>query len=264
MVQRADSYKMKLTLMFSAQFADHILESPERTAEVRQWKASGHEIAAHHHSIFHGNWDGYTAVGRETALQQRIVGAQRSPMVSATLAEWGGQPEPYLGTLDDFMDHVRSLDADVQSGCANDEGFPRALPDGILFDTCSGYANFGSPGQTLQDDASADKGRNEYISVGKVNGITRKWLCHYQTVQPQRVAAAREVFRRMSAGVYGSVNHSTAREFLAFCSWIDFLHSRDPEGRLSRTVASVIDQKLLPEVELPAGCLVSRPLPGES
>ncbi|MFZ2603265.1 MAG: hypothetical protein WAX79_04600, partial [Candidatus Omnitrophota bacterium] len=72
MVKKANGYNIKLTLMFTAQCADYISERPERTTEFEKWKKHGHEIAAHHHSIYHANWDGYTNYTKEEAEAQRI------------------------------------------------------------------------------------------------------------------------------------------------------------------------------------------------
>jgi hypothetical protein len=128
----------------------------------------------------------------------------------------------------------------------NDENLKRALPDGIEFDTCSGFANFGDLGRRL-GDIVAEKGKNEYVSAGRVNGVARKWLCHFQTTKPERVQEAKRVFSSMRSGVYGSVNHSSPREQTAFFMWLEFLHSQDPDGRMCRTVSQVIEEKLLPE-----------------
>ncbi len=246
MIDKADGYGIRLTLMFSPPWADFILADDERMRELARWKEAGHEIAAHHHSIYHGNWDGYTAAGREEAEAARR-GRTRNP-------------EPYLGTLDEFLSRVRQLDPKVDCGCLNDEGDKDALPDGIVFDTCSGFANFGPPGRRLHDGLP-EKGVNEYVSVGTVGNISRKWLCHFQTTRVERVDGAKEAFSKMGTGVYGSVNHSSQREWSAFVAWLDFLHSRDPDGRRCRTVSEVIEQRLLPEKEIPSDVLHASPTP---
>lgn len=246
MVAKADGYGMRLTLMFSPPWADYILADAERTQELARWKSRGHEIAAHHHSIHHGNWDGYTAASREEAEAARRGRSQN--------------PEPYLGTLDEFLARVRRLDPKVDCGCMNDEGRKEALPDGIVFDTCSGFANFGEPGQRLRD-TEPEKGVNDYVSVGTVAGIRRKWLCHFQTTRQGRVDDAKRAFSKMSTGVYGSVNHSSQREWPAFLAWLDFLHEQDPDGRRCRTVSQVVEERLLPEKEIPEEVLHASPTP---
>ena len=87
-IAKADEYNIKLTLMFTAQWADYINSSPERKADLASWKKSGHEIAGHHHDIHHGLWDGYTNLPETEALKIR------SKM---------GKSESYRGTLTDYM-----------------------------------------------------------------------------------------------------------------------------------------------------------------
>jgi len=77
MIEKANKYNIKLTLMFTAQWADYISESSERLDDLESWKQQGHEIAAHHHSIYHGNWDGYTDYSREEAIKQRAKGKKK-------------------------------------------------------------------------------------------------------------------------------------------------------------------------------------------
>ncbi len=60
LVQTADEYGHKLTLEFQPQWAEYALENPDKLAQIRDWEADGHEIAAHHHGISHAAWDGYT------------------------------------------------------------------------------------------------------------------------------------------------------------------------------------------------------------
>ncbi|OYT26976.1 MAG: hypothetical protein B6U97_02615 [Candidatus Altiarchaeales archaeon ex4484_96] len=53
MVEKANQYNIKLTLMFSAQWADIISEDPKMMSEIKQWQSQGHEISSYHHSINH-------------------------------------------------------------------------------------------------------------------------------------------------------------------------------------------------------------------
>jgi len=234
MIAKADQYDIKLTLMFAAQWADHISESPERMAELESWKMQGHEIAAHHHSIYHGNWDGYTDYSEEEAEAQRI--------------EQGVEPEEYLGTLEDYTDKLKKLNQDVKSGCMNEEHDKRAMPEAIIYGTCSGFANCGEVGTRLSDRV-AEKGKNEYVLTGAVGGIVRKWLAHFQITTPERREAGGTVFSSMNAShVYGVITHSAAGVQEQECyKFLEFLHSVDPQGNRSRTVSEVIEQQLLPE-----------------
>ena len=252
MVAAADKYNIKLTLMFTAQYADYISSDKKRMSELKEWEKRGHEIAAHHHSIYHGNWDGYTNYSKEKAMEER---KRRLRTARRGLQR---KPEKYLGTLKDYIKRLKRINPKVKSGCMNEEADKNCMPDEIIYATCSGFANFGKPGRRLSDTV-AEKGKNEFVTVGKVNGIERKWLCHFQTTTPDRVSSAKKVFESMSSGVYGSVNHSSTRELGSFLLWLEFLHSKDPEGKFSRTVTEIIEQRLLPEKEIPQKLLTERP-----
>ena len=247
MIEQADKYNIKLTLMFAPQWADFIAEDSERMDLLAKWKKQGHEIAGHHHSIYHGNWDGYTNYPAEYALAER--------------ARHTARPEPYLGTLADFLRKLRKIEPTLQCGCMNDEFDKKELPEEIIFDTCSGFANFGPPGRRLGDGVAPEKGRNEYVSVGQFGGVKRRWLAHYQITTHERQKAAQGVFRAMSEGVYGVVTHSIQSQAVPYYEFLDFLHTEDPEGERSRTVSAVIRENLLPEKVLSDELLRAKNLP---
>lgn len=243
MIEKADQYDMKLTLMFTAQWVDYIAASEERMQDLEFWKKSGHEIGAHHHGLGHGNWDGYTDHIREETAQKRKMKVKNI--------------EPYLGDLDDYSEKIKILNPDIKSGCMNDEDDKRELPDQMVYDTCSGFANYGETGVREGDNVGGTKGINEFISVGAWNGITRKWLTHFQANNEERELKAEKVFSSMKSGVYGAVFHSMDMEKRSFDSYLEFLHTQDPKGEKSKTVNEIIEQGLLPEKKLTEDSLKS-------
>lgn len=60
MVDTATAYGVPLTLEFTPQWVEMILADENKLKRVRTWQEWGHEIAAHHHSIFHCFWDSLT------------------------------------------------------------------------------------------------------------------------------------------------------------------------------------------------------------
>ncbi len=230
MVAYADAYNVKLTIMFTAQWAKYVFADPTLLAEVQDWMENGHEIAAHHHSIYHGSWDGYTNFSPD------IVRAQVT------------RPRAYLGTLDDYIAALRQVNPNIQAGCVNDEQDKRVMPDAIIYDTCSGFSNVGVPGERNGDN-TPEKGVNHFVTVGTVNGTQRKWLTHYQ-VYHNPLAAFRTMMQ-MNGGVYGAVTHAAAGQDTPLYAFLDAVHEVDPEGALSRTVSEVMEEGLLPEVEVP-------------
>ena len=247
MVAKADDVNVKLTLMFTAQWADYIVESAPRHDEVRAWKAKGHEIAAHHHSVYHGNWDGYTDYTEAEAIAHRLKSTST--------------PESYIGTLDAYSARIALLDPDVVSGCMNDEPDMRELPKSILFDTCLGYANRGDDWFAEEDGANPEKGINEFVTIGQWAGVQRAWLAYYQITKPEKTTKAKATFDSMQEGVYGVVLHSSSFEAPELYSYLAFLQERDPGGTRSRTVREVIENAGLPTRTVPAEHLETKLTP---
>ncbi|MBU4174152.1 MAG: hypothetical protein KKE90_11760, partial [Actinobacteria bacterium] len=245
MIEKANQYNIKITLMFTPQWADYISESPQRMADLESWKQQGHEIAAHHHSIYHGNWDGYTDYSEEEAMAKRV--------------RRGGLVEPYLGTLTDYINKLKKINPKIHSGGVNDEPDKRCMPDEIIYDTCSGFANHGDPGRREGDGATPEKGKNEYVTVGTCQDIQRRWLTHYQITTPDKQDAARAVFHSMDSGVYGVVAHSVQSDAEEYYKFLEFLNSKDPTGVKSRTVTEVIEQGLIPERTISSDTLYASP-----
>jgi hypothetical protein len=239
-VAKADENHIKLTIMLAPQWATYLLAASDGPASLEAWKSAGHEIAAHHHSIYHpGTWDGYTAYPPAEAQAERQC--------------LGKVPEAHIGTLADFMTELRKLDPDIRSGCLNDEQDKNALPDAIAVDTCSGFSNTGAPG-TPSGDSGPSKGRNDYVTTGSWKGISRTWLTHYWSGAGE--AGAEQAFSALGPEqVYGVAFHSFEQEKDAFLAYIDFLHAKDPTGERSRTVSEVVDQNLLPEQSIDQGLL---------
>ena len=236
LVAKANKYNMKLTLMFTPQWADFIVNNSGRAADLKQWEKQDYEIAAHHHCIRHrGVWDGYTCLPKEEALQirRRI-----------------GRNETYLGDMKDYISELKKLNPDIHSGCLNDEGDKNILPDEIIYDTCSGYVNFGEPWSIRMLPRNAELGRNEFVSVGIVKGVERRWLNHSLIMDDETLENAKQAYSSMRLGVYGVVTHSVKIQAEKMIKFMDFLHSRDPKGEKCKTLSEMIESKLLPEKQI--------------
>jgi len=88
LVETADLYDIKLTLLFNPEWADYILQNPDKLSVLRNWEADGHEIGYHHHGPqAHGMnyWNGYT---NQIQYQNR---------------------QQYKGTIDDAMNLLTQL-----------------------------------------------------------------------------------------------------------------------------------------------------------
>ena len=237
-ITKADSYNIKLTLMFNPQWVDYIESSSSRVKDLQNWKQSGHEIAAHHHSIKHPNWNGYTNTPENEAIIFREK--LRDDHIS----------EEYLGTMNDFIKKLQEINPSINSGCV---GKFIDMPDEIIYDTCSGVGNVGYPGQELLDE-DTKKGINEYISSFMVNGIERKYLAHAQITTREALSEAKEIIESMdSTEIYGAVAHSIKNnpatgkgDATYILEYLDFLHEKDPQGSKSKTISEIIENELLP------------------
>ena len=110
--------------------------------------------------------------------------------------------ELWHGTWDGDESDIRRVDPD--SGAVLER---LEMPPGIFYGTCSGYANLGEPGSRLRDDVP-EKARSEFVSVGRVAGVERRWLTHYLVDSPEKVAAAEAVLAAL--GLFRRVTISPA------------------------------------------------------
>lgn len=232
MIEKANQYNIKLTLTFPAQWADYISESPERHADLELWKAQGHEIAAHHHSIYYENWDGYTDYSKEEAEDKRV--------------KLGKTPGEYIGTLKDFINKLNKINPNIKSGCVNDEYDKKEMTKEIIYETCSGFINYGEPGRR-ENASNPEKGRNEYITVGEYKDFQRKWVISYQIINEERQKPAEAVFNSTGSRIYGVDFHSTPNGAELYYAFLEFLHEKDTIGKKSRTVSEIIGQRVIPE-----------------
>jgi hypothetical protein len=113
-----------------------------------------------------------------------------------------------------------------------------------------GFTSFPGINEGLGNSANGirERGMNEVILVGRVNGIERKWLSFLPITTEKILNHAIKTFGRLdSRVVYGVSAQSLKEQAPFFYAYIDYLHSLDPEGLNSKTVASIIEKKLIPE-----------------
>jgi hypothetical protein len=233
LINIAHQRDIKLTMMFTAQWADYISADSLRLARLNQWVERGHEIAAHHHNVYHINWDGYTDYPAEGIKTMRQSIQPRK--------------ERFLGNLNTYVDRLLKINSALKTGCMNAELDKSEMPDKIVYDTSLGAANFGEGTKLLSDLGNPEKGINEFISVASYRGIERKWVTHFQINNNRDSGQAMRTMLRMQAGTYGVVMHSFKRQLSSFAAFIEFLYGIDPSASHSRTISEVIEQRLIPE-----------------
>ena len=105
LVQKADDYGFHLTLAFNPQWAEYILLDNEKINLVKQWQENGHEIAFHHHSIKHPDWNGYS--NDPNAVNN---------------------PTPFLGVVNTGLDIIKKLASPTNVTSAMIGGLPMDMP----------------------------------------------------------------------------------------------------------------------------------------
>ncbi len=120
LVDLSGEYNIKLTLSFTPQWAQYILDNNEALLQLNSWEEEGYEVAVHHHGVSHVTWDGYT---------------NAMPFKKRT---------DYKGDMNDLMSLVQSISTkQVLSGSMTDEDTD--WPAGLL------YRSYGNPKNKLQN-----------------------------------------------------------------------------------------------------------------
>ncbi len=73
MADSASFYGVPLTMEFSPQWVDMILSDQNKINLIRTWQQKGHEIAGHHHSIYHCMWDSLTNYPDDSIIANQPV-----------------------------------------------------------------------------------------------------------------------------------------------------------------------------------------------
>lgn len=221
MVKLAGDQNVRLTLLFSAQYAVYIASDPARLAELEAWKEAGHEIGAYHQGPDTRAWDGYSDLEGKDLARARKDGGTGRPA--------GGHAE-YFAALS-------RLEPAIKTGCfvdRSDRKFRAAAPP---YEACL---------------APGSNGVNEFLALSP-GGVAGKGLSSFHPADKAGIEAAEKNFSALPAGVYGVSFKSSPSEFGAFYAWLAFLRREDPQGGRSRTVTTVVNGDLLLEKELPEG-----------
>jgi len=64
-------YEVPLTMEFSPQWVKMILADSNKIRQLRRWQQEGHEIAGHHHGIYHCYWDSLSNYPLDSIVQNQ-------------------------------------------------------------------------------------------------------------------------------------------------------------------------------------------------
>jgi hypothetical protein len=232
-VADADERGIKLTIMLTAQWSDYIADNPSILSRVQGWEANGHELAGHHHSVYHpGNWDGYSDFNEEE--RRRIRGLRDRTL--------------FAGTLDDWTERVQRTAPNVSSGCSNGETDKSTIPRVVVNDSCPGfYTTDEYPFGTRSEGGDPLGGRNDFVLVGtSSNGVERRFLGHTIITGRGFLDGATDAFDQMTTGAYGVIIHTNPADINSVRSWMDHVVSSGAVGG-SSTLSGIIESGVLPE-----------------
>ncbi len=224
LVQKADDYGFHLTLEFNPQWAEYILLDTSKINTIKQWQERGHEIAFHHHSLSHPDWNGYS--NDPNALEN---------------------PIPFLGNVDIGLDFVRNLAAPENITTAMIGGLPIDMPqsyenasENLIFTSGNQYSSFEQYGNLRSLIPT---------KVIKENGATAIRITHRQLTTISNdftVEEALNIFKTeynniQDEEIYGLVFH--CYDYLeaedTYNNWFEFIKNN---GDTIKTVNEVISE----------------------
>lgn len=228
MVRLAGAQDLRLTLLFSAQYADFISSDASRLSELNSWKDAGHEVGAYHQGPDTGAWDGYSDLpAKELARVRRDGGA--------------GDPPPGHA---EYFKALSRLEPAIKTSCMADKRDREFQKAGPPYEICRGARGLASKG-------AGYSGVNEHIVLSGGTDI-RKHLSFFHPADRRTTEAAKKAFSGMKGGVYGTVFDSTEKNFGPFYVWLAFLREADPGCGRSRTVNTAMNSDILKEKRMTA------------
>lgn len=238
-VDLAEASRVKLTLQFTPSWARMIVEAPDRLDRLRDWQRRGHEIAAHHHGVWHGwEWDGYSNVPEarvgeiRSRVRERAGPAERAIQ---ELARSTGRGERYFGTMKDYMALLARLAGPARvltmtMGPDRDTDWPPGLPFGI------DNIEVRSDRSYVIAGTAVSRPRPVRYSDQEVRELSMRFIDSMAAVrlaQEEHARAGRE-------DVVGVVTHieDFAGDPAPTRAWMEHLVQLDPEGVRNVTVAT--------------------------
>ncbi|VVB98132.1 Uncharacterised protein [uncultured archaeon] len=124
LVGLADSRGIRLTLLFTPQWAEMISADANKSALLAKWNSEGHEIGAHHHGALSGcgGWDGYTDLDPNGDEFKSLMNSVPCPSFEIK--------RQYIGNMSSYM-AVMSKIGNIHTMTTNTADFD--WPEGVLY-----------------------------------------------------------------------------------------------------------------------------------
>lgn len=214
LVSQADQYQIPLSIYFTAQWAEMILQDEAKLETLDAWLVAGHEIGCHHHGYWGtkergSTWDGYT----------------NSPIDSLDPEDRGR----FLGTMEAYMEILNALPGERRSGCMGG-----GVAADVIDHPCQ--LEYSTQGHSLDDVAVVPSAVPRNLCVIKEIG-------HGLILGQQRGALQDLYLSSTDEIVFGANGHvyNYADFPMVFIEWFRFLHEMDESGTFRGTVSSVLD-----------------------
>ena len=227
-VKLADTYNIKLTLLFTPQWAEMILDDPEKTKIINSWKNEGHEIGGHHHGPNVWPWDGYSDLNSEEIDKVRAARPQ------IPVAQEVAKKEKYLGNMQSFMTLLNRL-AGEKIKVITMSNEIQDWPDGVPY---------AAGGRHLVEALSiprkvAFRG-HQVVKVSSVTFKPGKIVEYNEEITLQQM---KDKFLSSQPGIFGTVSHPEdyKKDPQMYENFFKFLHSIDQSGKHSKTVTQIIE-----------------------
>ncbi len=222
LVQKADDYGFHLTLAFNPQWAEYILLDNDKVNRIKQWQERGHEVAFHHHSVNHPDWNGYS--NAPNAINNII---------------------PFLGDVDVGLDFVKNLALPTNVSTAMIGGLPIDMPqsyknttEDLIFASGNQYSSFEQYGELR----SLKPYKVIKDNGGKVTYVTHRQLT--SILKDYTVNEALEIFKTeynsiKNDEIYGIVFHCYDYHETeeTYNNWFEFIKN---SGDTIRTINEVV------------------------
>ena len=236
LVQKADEYDFHLTLAINPQWAEYILLDSARINIIKGWLEQGHEIAFHHHSLNHPDWNGFS--NNPSALNN---------------------PTPFLGNVDDGLDFIKNLITPTHVNTAMIGGLPGDMP--LSFENTNEDLIFASGNQFSSFDIYGELRTLKPYNVFKNNGAKITYVTHRQLTTISNdftTEEALEIFKTeynnmQDDEIYGIVFHCydyhEAEEI--YNNWFEFIaNNGDNIQTINRVISDYPFDILSPQKKL--------------
>ena len=240
-VDMADQYKVKLTLLFTPQWAEMILDDEAKLSLLNQWKKGGHEIGGHHHGPSVCHWDGYTNLdtnSREFKNRQNKVPCPKSVRAKET----------YSGNMDDYMELLTKL-GQIKTITMSDADVD--WPKNVLY----------SGGGRRLSQAISQPGLRIFNGQN-VNQLTACTFLPRRSVVTGEFITFEDLKNKYLSeqdGVFGVVAHAIDYKNNPdiYKQWFEFLNEQDRNMNHAKTVSQIMEESLgltkVPQGEVPSG-----------